>query len=159
MSFALSLVSTTLSAGYTLAFLGYLCAGSLLEMLGRRFTVCAYFMIGSLSSVVCFLSHSDSVITVAYILVIAMQALWGIAATITSEIFPTGMRGTANAVVNNLLGRTGMVIAPGVVGFLSGVFGSVGLAVATIAIIPLCCIPLIIRALDETRGRPLEEIA
>lgn len=53
---------------------------------------------------------------VSYSILMGTQALWGIAATITSEIFPTEICATGNAVVNNLLGRTGMVLAPGAVG-------------------------------------------
>jgi putative MFS transporter len=106
----------------------------------------------------CFLAESVSVITVAYILVLGMHALWPIAATITSEMFPTHMRGMANAAVNNLLGRTGMVLAPSTVGALSAWFGSVGQAVAGVAVITFLCLPVILTLVGENRGKSLEEI-
>lgn len=154
-----SQVSATLTLGYMLAIIGYITAGPMLDRIGRRVTVCAYFFVGAVSSIVCFLSESTSVITISYILVLGTQALWAIAATITSEIFPTEVRGTGNAVVNNLLGRTGMVLAPGIVGVLSTWLGSVGQAVAVIALIPFLCIPLILSVLKESRGKTLEEIS
>lgn len=152
-------VGATLTVGYMVALVGYVTAGPMLEWVGRRVTVCAYFFVGGLSSIICFLSQSDTVITVSYVVVLSMQALWAIAATITSEIFPTEVRGTANAVVNNLLGRTGMVLAPGLVGLLSAWLGSVGQAVAIMAVVPFCCIPLVLLVLKETKGKVLEEIA
>lgn len=152
-------VSTTLTLGYMLAILGYLTAGPMLELAGRRITVSLYFAVGAGSAMACFLSESTLVITVSYMVVLGMQALWAIAATITSEIFPTELRGTGNAVVNNLLGRTGMVLAPSMIGVLSVWLGSVGQAVAVIALVPLFCIPVILLLLKETKGKTLEEIA
>ncbi len=152
-------VSATLTFGYMLAILGYLTAGPMLELAGRRITVSLYFAVGTGSAIACFLSESTLVITVSYMVVLGMQALWAIAATITSEIFPTELRGTGNAVVNNLLGRTGMVLAPSMIGVLSVWLGSVGQAVAVVALVPLFCIPVILLLLKETKGKTLEEIA
>jgi putative MFS transporter len=86
-----------------------------------------------------------------------MNAVWAISATITSELFPTQIRGTANAVVNNLLGRMGMVLA--LVGVLSTWLGSVGQAVAVLASLNFLCVPVILWLLAETKGKQLEEIA
>ncbi|MBI2800195.1 MAG: MFS transporter [Gammaproteobacteria bacterium] len=152
-------VSTTLTFGYMFAIVGYLMAGPMLELAGRRITVSLYFAVGAVSAITCFLSESTQIITVSYMVVLGMQALWAIAATITSEIFPTELRGTGNAVVNNLLGRTGMVLAPGMIGVLSVWLGSVGQAVAVMALVPLFCIPVILLLLKETKGKTLEEIA
>ena len=88
-----------------------------------------------------------------------MNALWGISATITSEIFPTAIRATANAVMNNLIGRTGMVIAPALVGVLSKTLGSVGNAVSVLALFNFVCIPFLLFLLSETKGKVLEEIS
>ena len=152
-------LGTTLSIGYMLAIFGYAAAGPMLEVAGRRVTACVYFTVGSIAAITCFLSDNPVVIAVAYIVVLGMQALFPIAATITSEIFPTDVRGLANGVVNNLIGRTGMMLAPAAVGALSVWYGSVGQAAATIAILPLLCLPIIVLLLSETRGRVLEEIA
>ena len=97
-------------------------------------------------------------ITTAYVVVLGMHALWPVAATITSEIFPTELRATANALVNNLLGRTGMALAPAIVGVFSVWLGSVGQAVAVVALVPLACLPIILFAVSESRGQELERL-
>lgn len=152
-------VSYALTLGYSLAVIGYVTAGPMLDFAGRRRTAALYFTIGALSAYVCFTARSASVITAAYVVVLGMHALWPIAATITSEIFPTPIRGTANAVVNNLIGRTGMALAPAVVGGLSAVLGSVGQAVAVVVLVPFVCLPVILLVVSETKGKELEEIS
>jgi putative MFS transporter len=151
-------VGYTLTLGYLLALVGYAAVGPLLDLVGRRFTACLYFTLGGVSAVVCFVAESPLVITSAYSIVLGMNAVWAISATITSELFPTHLRGTANAVVNNLLGRTGMVLAPALVGVLSTWVGSVGTAVAMMASLNFLCVPVILWLLTETKGKQLEEI-
>ena len=74
--------------------------------------------------------------------------------------FVAGLRATGNAVANNLLGRLGMVLSGFAVGSLSvGLAGSVGNAVALLALAPLAAVPLVLGFVPETRGRPLEETA
>ena len=151
--------SYALTLGYSLAILGYATAGPMLDIAGRRLTASVYFILGAVSAWVCFTAQSAAVITVAYVVVLGMHALWPIAATITSEIFPTPIRATANAVVNNLCGRPGMALAPAIIGALSVPLGSIGAAVAAVALIPLVCLPIIVLAVGETRGQELEQIA
>lgn len=151
-------VSYALTLAYSLAIVGYVTAGPMLDHVGRRLTATLYFTIGSIAAYVCFTAEAAHVITVAYVVVLGMHALWPIAATITSEIFPTAIRGTANAVVNNLLGRTGMALAPALVGGLSAALGSVGQAVAIVALMPFVCLPIILLSVSETKGKELEEI-
>lgn len=152
-------VGSTLSMGFIFAIIGNLLAAPMIDFAGRRFTVCAYFIVGALSAMTCFLAQSTIIIMASYSILMATQALWGIAATITSEIFPTELRATGNAVVNNLLGRTGMVLAPGAVGALSVWLGSVGTAVAVLSVTPLFVIPVILMLLSEAKGKTLEEVA
>jgi putative MFS transporter len=151
-------VSYALTLGYSLAIIGYATAGPMLDFAGRRFTSTVYFTIGAIAAYVCFTAESAPVITAAYVIVLGMHAVWPIAATITSEIFPTEIRGTANAVVNNLLGRTGMALAPAIVGVLSAWLGSVGQAVAMVSLIPFVCLPIILLTVSETKGQELEDI-
>jgi MFS family permease len=151
-------VSYALTLGYSLAIIGYATAGPMLDFAGRRFTATLYFTIGALAAYVCFTAQSAPVITAAYVVVLGMHAVWPIAATITSEIFPTEIRGTANAVVNNMLGRTGMALAPAIVGALSATLGSVGQAVALVSLIPFVCLPIILLTVSETKGQELEQI-
>ena len=76
-----------------------------------------------------------------------------------AEVEPNATSATANALVNNLLGRTGMAIAPAVVGALSAWLGSVGQAVALVALVPLLCLPVILYAVSESRGQELERLS
>jgi putative MFS transporter len=151
-------LSYALTLGYGLAVVGYATAGPMLDFGGRKLTAALYFSVGALSAFLCFTAESSVVITAAYVVVLGMHALWPIAATITSEIFPTAIRSTANAVVNNMLGRSGMALAPAVVGVLSTRLGSLGEAVAWVSLLPLLCLPVILLLVTETRGKELEEI-
>jgi len=152
-------VGHTLTFGYILALLGYAAAGPLLDFAGRRLTSSLFFAIGGISTIICFSAESSLVITIAYIVVLGMNAVWAISATITSEIFPTHIRAMANAVANNLLGRIGMVLAPSLVGIVSTWLGSVGKAVALLAFLNFACIPVILWLVKETKGKTLEDIA
>lgn len=154
-----SQVGSTLSIGFIFALLGNILAGPMIDFAGRRFTICAYFTVGALSAMTCFLTQSPAIIMVSYCVLMSTQAMWGISATITSEIFPTEIRASGNAVVNNLLGRTGMVLAPGAVGVLSVWLGSVGTAVAVLSVTPFFAIPVILMLLSEAKGKSLEEVA
>lgn len=151
-------VSYALTLGYSLAIIGYVTAGPMLDFAGRRLTATVYFSIGAIAAYICFTAQTVPVITAAYVVVLGMHAVWPIAATITSEIFPTEIRGTANAVVNNMIGRTGMALAPAIVGALSGLLGSVGQAVALMSLIPFVCLPIILLTVSETKGQELEHI-
>jgi hypothetical protein len=51
-----------------------------------------------------------------------------------------------------------MVIAPALVGLLSPLVGSVGNAVALLALVSFLCIPVVIFLLPETKRQVLEEI-
>ncbi|MDA0820989.1 MAG: MFS transporter [Proteobacteria bacterium] len=151
-------VSYALTLAYSLAIIGYATAGPMLDFAGRRLTATVYFSIGAIAAYICFSAQSAPVITAAYVVVLGMHAVWPIAGTITSEIFPTEIRATANAVVNHLLGRIGMALAPAVVGALSAVLGSIGQAVALISLIPFVCLPIIWLTVRETKGQELEDI-
>jgi MFS family permease len=151
-------VSYALTLAYSLAIVGYATAGPMLDFAGRRLTATLYFSIGAVAAYICFSAQSVAVITAAYVVVLGMHAVWPIAGTITSEIFPTEIRATANAVVNHMLGRIGMALAPAVVGALSAVLGSIGEAVALISLIPFVCLPIIWLTVRETKGQELEDI-
>lgn len=136
----------------------FLLAGPLLDMAGRRIAAGLFFTLGGVSSIVCFQAETTPVIIISYIFIMVSNVVWAISATITSEIFPTAIRATGNSVVNNLLGRTGMVIAPALVGVLSKSLGSVGDAVAILAVLNFLLLPIILFYLRETKGQVLEDI-
>jgi putative MFS transporter len=134
--------------------------GTAMDFVGRRFAAVLFLALGAVSTVVCFTARSTAAIAVSYVAVMLLQAVWSVIGTITSEIFPTALRATANAVSNNLIGRFGMVLSGFLVGGLSvGFAGSVGNAVALLALAPVAAIPVVLFCVPETRGRALEEIA
>ena len=154
------LIATVLPVASVIGFVGYFATGPLMDFVGRRFTASLYLGLGGLATIMCFTSHTTWVIAACYIVFMALQAVWSVAGTITSELFPTSVRATGNAVTNNLLGRFGMVVAGFAVGTISSHWlGSVGNAVAFLSILNFLCLPVLMFLLPETRGRALEEIA
>lgn len=154
------MVGMTATLGYMVAFLGYLASGPLLDSVGRKITASAYFALGTVTAGMCFQAEQTVIIAVFYALAMAMSGVWAISATITAEIFPTHMRATGNAVVNNVLGRLGCVLSPSLIGVLSTQLGAVGDAVAVIVLGNiLICVPISLVLLPETKGRALEDIA
>jgi len=155
-----ALVGRVLPAGAAVGLAGYAFVGVAMDLVGRRFAAALFFALAGVATAICFTAQATWLIACAYVLVLLLQAVWPVAGTITSEIFPTGLRATGNAVANNLLGRLGMVLSGFAVGGLSvGFAGSVGNAVALLALAPIVAVPLVLRFVPETRGRPLEEIA
>jgi putative MFS transporter len=76
----------------------------------------------------------------------------------TTELFPTAMRADAFSWANNLLGRVGYVIAPGLVGALADRVGW-GTAVPLTSIALLLALAVILTLVPETGGKELEEAA
>ena len=155
-----ALVSRVLPIASAIGLLGYAFVGVAMDLVGRRFAAALFLAIASVSTAVCFTAEATWIVATSFVVVLLMQAVWPVLGTITSEIFPTGVRATGNAVTNNLLGRFGMVLSGFAVGALSvGFAGSVGNAVALLALAPLLAVPVVLLLVPETRGRPLEEIS
>ena len=74
------LVGTVLPIASLISVSGYLLSGPLLDFVGRRATAAVYFGIGGASAALCFQSETTALITFFYIIVMAMNALWGISA-------------------------------------------------------------------------------
>jgi MFS transporter, putative metabolite:H+ symporter len=91
-------------------------------------------------------------------------AVYGVSAvltalnTFTTELFPTSIRGSAFAVANNIVGRTGYWISPFVVGYFANTYGWAAPLRIT-SVFPLVALGLVWLWLPETKGRELEEIA
>ena len=134
------------------AFLGYSVAGTVMDLVGRRPALAGFLILGVGASLVCYLASDYWVIVISWAVLQMLQGLWTIAATITTELFDTEIRASANAVSHNLLGRWGMVIGPFSVGLLSEPCGSTGNAVAILALVNLAFLPIVFWMLPETRG-------
>jgi putative MFS transporter len=94
-----------------------------------------------------------------------MVAVFGVTAVLsvlnalTSELFPTELRGDAFAWTNNLIGRVGYVLSPLLIGVLAERLDSWGGAIRPTVIFPAIALVLIWRFLPETAGRELEDTA
>lgn len=152
-----AMLRNTISLAYLVSFPFYLSTGPLLDFAGRRPTAFLCFALGSLSLIVCFYAKTQAIVVTAYTVAIAMNVVWGISLTITTEIFPTPMRASANALVNNLIGRTGMVAASGFVGLFSRSLGTVSDAIVLVGVISLIASPVVF-LLPETKQQVLEDI-
>jgi putative MFS transporter len=133
--------------------------GKLLDSWGRRrgavfiYSVCAVFV------VLAYQLHGFWALTFCLAAAIfAAIALLALLNTYTTELFPTEMRADAFAWSNNLLGRIGYVIAPGIVGWAAGYMGW-GNAVSLTAIAVIAALILILALLPETSRKELEETA
>jgi len=131
-----------------------------MDIWGRRATAVTYFSAAGLATIVCYTADTTATIVVAYGLLMMSQGVWSISATISSELFPTDVRATGNAVANNLIGRLGLILSGVAVGALSQhVFGSVGLTIAVLAIVNFACVLVILLFVPETKSMELEAIA
>lgn len=131
--------------------------GRMLDRLGRRRTAMIVFTLTSVGTVGCYTLETE-----ATLLVPAVLAIFGASAVLpvmnaySTELFPTDLRSDAFAWSNNLLGRTGYVLSPILVGLAAEEVGW-GVAVASTAVGPLISLALILRWLPETSGKELEE--
>jgi len=139
-------------ASLPFGFAGYAAAGWLMDRVGRRPTLCLYLALGSAVGVLCYQSEARGIVLGCYVALQLLNGGWAIAATLCAELFPTGLRATATALSHNLLGRSGMVIAPWVAGRLAEALGSTGDAIAALALLPLLCLPVVWFGLPETRA-------
>lgn len=139
------------------AFIGYLLAGFLSDLIGRRWTMSLFMGLLGLLTLLCYSASDWYVIAAGFIGQQAMLGVWVVAFTLNSELFPTDLRGAANGWCHNLVGRWGVVIAPAVLGALSAKFGSISHAATLLSPVAWLAIPLIWVALPETKGRLLSQ--
>jgi putative MFS transporter len=134
-------------------------SGKLLDAIGRRSGALVIFGVTSASTFFAFTAHGFWPITIGLMgCIFSASAVLPVLNAITLELFPTDVRADGYGWANNLLGRTGYIVGPGLVGALSGGLG-IGYATALTGIFPLLALALIWGRIPETRGRELEETA
>jgi putative MFS transporter len=150
-------VGTIISVAAVLSMPAVFLIGRLFDRFGRKPIASFVFLATALGCVGTYTATSTPLLVVS-----AIFAVFGCAAVLpvlnafNTELFPTDLRGDAFAWSNNLLGRTGYVLSPLVVGAAAERFGW-GPSVALTAIGPLLALVLILRWLPETSGKELEE--
>jgi putative MFS transporter len=131
--------------------------GKLMDRIGRRLGAVVVCSVMSAGCVAAYTLQARSSLTVALIgAMFAASAILAVFNALTAELFPTELRADAFAWSNNLLGRTGYVLAPLAVGAAAERIGW-GPSVAATAVGPLIAMAIVWVSFPETRGRELEE--
>ncbi|MEM9692001.1 MAG: MFS transporter [Myxococcota bacterium] len=135
-------------------------AGKVLDLFGRKLGALGIFGLAALGVI---LSYSlEGFWPLALSLVFAIfgaSAVLPVLNAFTTELFPTDLRGDAFAWCNNLIGRIGYVIGPGLFGFLAREAGSYERPMQLSTLGPLLALMLIFLWLPETKNRELEDTA
>ncbi|MFZ5897299.1 MAG: MFS transporter [Myxococcota bacterium] len=134
-------------------------SGYFLDKVGRRVGGTVILGILILGVLLSYTAHSKLALTVGLLLAtVGLNTTLTLLNTLTTELFPTALRGGAFAWSNNLIGRVGYLLSPVAIGFLAEQMGW-GAVVRSTAIFPVLACLLIWVWLPETRGRELEETA
>jgi putative MFS transporter len=131
---------------------GYLAAGWAMDRFGRRPTAMAYFALSAGATIACHQADAALAIGAAYCAVTGLGGAWTVTNTLTAELFPTRLRGTAAGIAGSLVGRLGFVVGPLVAGRLAASLGDTAAAMSWLALVNLACVAIVWRALPETRG-------
>ena len=143
--------------GLICAFVGYVAAGRLMDAIGRRPAAAVLLVLGGIATLVTSKAESFVVVAAGWVCLQALQGIWPVAYTLTTELFPTEVRASANGLAHNLLGRWGQVAGPFAVNLLALELGTTGRAVAALACVNLLALPLLRWGLPETRQTELSE--
>ena len=132
-------------------------AGRMLDAIGRKRGAAVIY-----SATILGVLGGYSLTGVLPLMLCMTVAIFGINAVLTvlntfmTELFPTGVRGSAVALSNNLLGRLGYVFSPLLLGELVGQYG-LGAPLRWSVLFPLLALGLIFWLLPETNQRELED--
>lgn len=132
--------------------------GRLAETWGRRPTTIRGLIVAALAFAA-FFSFGGPLLWVTLAFATAAEALAGPAlSAFGAELFPTEVRGTANAglLFSSVVGSALGLLA---VGYLSDPLGSVGTAMALTSVAPLFVALFLIRHLPEAKGQLLDDVS
>ncbi|HET9933860.1 MAG TPA: MFS transporter [Polyangiaceae bacterium] len=134
-------------------------AGAFLDAVGRRVGGTVILAVLSVGVLLSYTAESQLLLTLGLMAAtIGLNTSLTLLNTLTTELFPTKLRGAAFAWSNNLIGRIGYVLSPLAIGQLAQRLGW-GSVLRTTAIFPCVACLLIWIFLPETRGRELEATA
>ncbi len=138
--------------------IGIVLAGRLAESRGRRPVAIVGLFVGTALTMIFFLG-SGPVIWIASTFAIVAGASGTLSVgTMDAELFPTEVRGTANALllVCSVAGSAvGLVLA----GQLSDAIGDLGIAIAICGVAPLLAALFLLPRLPESQGRALDDVS
>ena len=143
---------------FVIGMLGYIVSGVMMDAIGRRFTGVVFFLGSAASLIWAFTAHEPYMIPAIATAMFFIFALLPIASTYNAELFPTEVRANAQAWCNYLFGRPAQVVAPFIIGSLSGFVGGIGPATCTLAVGPFLAVFLVLLFLPETKGIQLDKV-
>lgn len=133
--------------------------GKLFDLIGRKPGGLFVYVTVILGVLGAYLLEGTLGLTVAMIVAMfGLSAVLTLLNTITTELFPTELRGDAFVWSNNIIGRIGYVLSPVVLGALARDRGW-GPVLRGSVLFPLVALVLLWVWLPETRGRELEQTA
>ncbi|MEZ5245609.1 MAG: MFS transporter [Acidimicrobiales bacterium] len=137
--------------------LGIVVGGKLAEVYGRRLVGAVAVLIGGATTVLTYNSEGAVMWLVAVVSIVFSAATVPALGVYGPELFPTSLRGRANAVITTITvagSATGLVIA----GQLDDRYGGLGRGVVLLGIAPLIVVVMIALLYPETANRELEDI-
>jgi putative MFS transporter len=134
-------------------------AGKLFDLIGRKPGGVVVYLAVSLGVLGTYVLTGVAGLTLAMIVAMfGLAAVLSLLNTLTTELFPTELRGDAFVWSNNLLGRVGYVLSPLALGALARDRGW-GPVLRGSVLFPVVALVLLWIWLPETRGRELEQTA
>jgi putative MFS transporter len=140
---------------------GYFAAAWLVERIGRKRTLVPFMLLCAVSSYF-FGSAATNAELILWGALVSFFNLgaWGVTYGYTPELYPTRLRGTG-AGWAAAFGRSGAILAPIMVGRITGAWGHDGFSVVFLMFAAVLAAGAVVVAVlgEETRGRTLEEIS
>ncbi|HWG73254.1 MAG TPA: MFS transporter [Acidimicrobiales bacterium] len=141
----------------TIGAVGVLVGGRLADTRGRRPVAAVGVSAGTAVTLVTFFAHSWGLWLWAVVASLVSYAVVPALAVYGPELFPTRARSAATGAIT-ALAAAGGVIGLVATGLLSSAFGTIGPALAVLAVGPATMVVLIVVAFPESAGRGLEEL-
>jgi MFS family permease len=137
---------------------GILLAGRLSETRGRRPVAIIGVLVGTLLTMVFFLGHGPVIWIASSLAIVASASGTLSVGTMDAELFPTEVRGTANALLL-VCYVAGSAVGLLMAGFLADQLDDLGLAIAICGIAPILAALFLLPRLPESQGRALDDVS
>ncbi|MCH7789586.1 MAG: MFS transporter [Acidobacteria bacterium] len=137
--------------------IGMVVGGRAAELVGRRAVAAVAIAIGVTGLTGMYLSSGPAMWMFSILGILGMAATVPALGVYGPEMFPTALRGRANAAIT-VAGVCGAVIGLVIAGRLSDRWGDLGEAIAVLAVGPVLVIAIVIVLFPETADRELEDI-